>query len=87
MSCASRPWGITRSISRRPFPISALGRASQGLYGKGIKVAVLDSGIDYTHAELGGSGNPADFAANDPNIIEPGTFPTAKVVGGYDFVG
>jgi minor extracellular serine protease Vpr len=55
--------------------------------GRGIKVAVLDSGIDYTHAALGGSGDPADFAANDPTIIEPGTFPTAKVVGGYDFVG
>jgi minor extracellular serine protease Vpr len=60
---------------------------AMGFTGKGIKVAVLDSGIDYTHAALGGSGNPAAFAANDPNIIEPGTFPTAKVVGGYDFVG
>jgi len=58
-----------------------------GVDGKGIKVAVLDSGIDYTHADLGGSGDPADFANNDPTIIERGTFPTAKVVGGYDFVG
>ncbi len=58
-----------------------------GFDGKGIKVAVLDSGIDYTHAALGGSGNPADFAANNPDIIEKGTFPTAKVVAGYDFVG
>ena len=24
---------------------------------------------------------------NNPNIIEPGTFPTAKVKGGYDFAG
>jgi subtilisin family serine protease len=60
---------------------------AQGFTGNGIKVAVLDSGIDYTHAALGGSGNPADFAANNPDIVEPGTFPTAKVVGGYDFVG
>jgi minor extracellular serine protease Vpr len=58
-----------------------------GFTGSGIKVAVLDSGIDYTHAALGGSGDPADYASNDPTIIEPGTFPTAKVVGGYDFVG
>ena len=58
-----------------------------GFDGTGIKVAVLDSGIDYTHAALGGSGDPADFEANDPTLIEPGTFPTAKVVGGYDFVG
>jgi minor extracellular serine protease Vpr len=55
--------------------------------GSGVRVAVLDSGVDYTHAALGGSGNPADYAGNDPTIIEPGTFPTAKVVGGYDFVG
>ncbi|MDH4101783.1 MAG: S8 family serine peptidase [Thermoleophilia bacterium] len=58
-----------------------------GVTGKGIKVAVLDSGIDYTHSKLGGSGNPADYAANNPDIIEPGTFPTAKVKGGYDFIG
>ena len=50
-------------------------------------MAVLDSGIDYMHAEFGGSGNVADYEANDPSIIEPGTFPTAKVIGGYDFVG
>ena len=60
---------------------------AKGYTGKGIKVAVLDSGIDYTHAALGGSGKPADFANNNPSIIEKGTFPTAKVVGGYDFVG
>ena len=60
---------------------------SLGYDGKGIKVAVLDSGIDYLHAALGGSGNPADFAGNDPSIIEPGSFPTAKVVAGYDFTG
>lgn len=58
-----------------------------GYDGTGVRVAVLDSGIDYYHAAFGGSGNPADYAADDPTIIEPGTFPTAKVVGGYDFVG
>ncbi|HXF84878.1 MAG TPA: S8 family serine peptidase [Anaerolineales bacterium] len=67
--------------------IGASAVQAAGFDGKGIKVAVLDSGIDYTHAAFGGSGNPADYAANNPNIIEPGTFPTAKVVGGYDFVG
>lgn len=55
--------------------------------GEGIRVAVIDTGIDYTHADLGGSGSPADYAGNDPTVIEPGTFPTAKVVDGWDFVG
>lgn len=67
--------------------IGATAVQGQGFDGTGVSVAVLDSGIDYNHAALGGSGNPADFAANNPNIIEPGTFPTAKVVGGTDFVG
>ena len=39
------------------------------------------------HAAFGGAGSVAAFNANNPTIIEPGTFPTAKVVGGYDFVG
>lgn len=55
--------------------------------GDGVRIAIIDTGIDYTHADFGGSGNPADYANNDPNVIEPGTFPTAKVVGGYDFAG
>lgn len=29
----------------------------------------------------------AAYESNDPNVIEPGTFPTDKVVGGFDFVG
>src|SRR5438445_4906614 len=55
--------------------------------GRGIRVAVIDSGIDYTHRDFGGPGTVAAYQANDPTVIEPGTFPTAKVVGGYDFVG
>jgi subtilisin family serine protease len=58
-----------------------------GVQGKGVTVAVVDTGIDYTHADFNGSGDPADYAANDPTVIEPGSFPTGKVIGGYDFVG
>jgi minor extracellular serine protease Vpr len=65
-----------------------------GFTGAGVKVAVLDSGIDYTHKNLGGPGTTAAYAAayganpGDPkNTTRDGLFPTAKVVGGYDFVG
>ena len=65
-----------------------------GVDGTGVKVAVLDSGIDYTHRNLGGAGTAEAYAAaygidpSDPlNTTRDGLFPTAKVVDGYDFVG
>lgn len=67
---------------------------NSGFDGTGVTVAVLDSGIDYTHANLGGGGTLADYEAawgigiGDPTqTTTDGLFPTAKVVGGYDFVG
>ena len=58
-----------------------------GLTGKGMTIGIIDDGIDYYHADFGGTDGAAQYAADDPTVIEPGTFPTAKVVGGYDFVG
>ena len=55
-----------------------------GFTGAGITIAVIDTGIDYTHAMLGGNGNPSQYAANDPTKIEGATFPNAKVIGGYE---
>ncbi len=58
-----------------------------GATGKNVTIAVIDTGVDYLHANFGGSGDPAEYAANNKEIIEPDTFPTAKVIGGYDFAG
>jgi len=65
-----------------------------GHTGAGVRVAVLDSGIDYTHRNLGGPGTVKAYEAaygsgpGDPrNTTRDGLFPTAKVVEGYDFVG
>ena len=65
-----------------------------GKDGTGVTVAVLDSGIDYTHRNLGGAGTLAAYAAahggpaGDPlSTTLDGLFPTAKVIGGFDFVG
>ena len=55
--------------------------------GNGITIAVIDTGIDYLHANFGGNGDPATYEANDKNVIEAGSFPTAKVIGGWDFAG
>ncbi|HYV10308.1 MAG TPA: S8 family serine peptidase [Pyrinomonadaceae bacterium] len=61
--------------------------ATSGNSGNGIRIAIIDTGTDYLHANFGGPGTAAAYAANNRNIIEPGTFPTAKVVGGMDFAG
>jgi minor extracellular serine protease Vpr len=58
-----------------------------GFTGAGQKIAIIDTGVDYTHANFGGPGTPEAFEDNDGTVIEPGTFPTAKVVGGTDLVG
>ncbi|NCN39705.1 S8 family serine peptidase [bacterium] len=57
-----------------------------GLRGQGMKVGVIDTGVDYTHAMLGGSGNKDLFKAIDPNT-ESVFFPNKKVVGGIDLAG
>ncbi len=43
-----------------------------GIAGFGVRVAVPDSGIDYLHANLGGAGSAAAFAANNPSGVAPG---------------
>lgn len=70
--------------------IGATAVQNSGLTGAGIRVAMLDTGIDYTHYNLGGSGNVADYAAAAAvasGTPPPSLFPTAKVIGGFDFVG
>ncbi len=69
--------------------VGAAALQTSGFTGVGVKIAILDSGIDYTHRNLGGSGLLADFttASSTPTVIPAGLFPSAKVIGGYDFVG
>lgn len=58
-----------------------------GYTGKDITIAVIDTGIDYTHAMFGTLGDSNAYASNDPAVVEAGTFPTPKVIGGWDFAG
>ncbi|HJQ45877.1 MAG TPA: S8 family serine peptidase [Amycolatopsis sp.] len=57
-----------------------------GRFGDGVKIGVIDDGIDYTHADFGGAGTQAAYAAIDRTKPNP-LFPSAKVVGGTDLVG
>lgn len=53
-----------------------IAQSELGFTGKGIKVAVMDTGIDIDHPDFGGNGTPGG-----------NSFPTARVRYGYDFVG
>src|SRR5712691_2720615 len=49
-----------------------------GLTGAGVKVGVIDTGIDYDHPDLGGDGVQRSNSDH---------FPTGRVIAGYDFAG
>ncbi|RLP82138.1 subtilase [Mycetocola lacteus] len=59
-----------------------------GRTGAGITIAVVDSGIDYTHADFGGPGTTEAFAQASAAATPPeGLFDPEKFAGGYDFSG
>jgi minor extracellular serine protease Vpr len=70
----------------------AVWQGTPGFRGEGIKIAIIDTGVDYTHANFGGPGTTAAFAAAqasstlpaDPALFGPGA---PKVKGGTDLVG
>jgi subtilisin family serine protease len=84
-----QPVSIVRALNESSVPfIGATDVWDQfGARGQGMTVADVDTGIDYTHANFGGPGTVAAYQANDPTVIEPGSFPTPKVIGGTDLVG
>ena len=62
------------------------GTRTTGFDGAGMRIGVIDSGLDYTHAMFGGPGTKEAYQTNDASKVEDGTFPTDKV-GGWDFAG
>ncbi len=93
---AVRPLQLMKPDNLRGIPLIGTPAVWQnlGLHGEGVKIAIIDTGIDYTHANFGGPGTAAAYTAaharaDDGRPADPSLFgPSApRVKGGTDLVG
>ncbi|HJQ51361.1 MAG TPA: S8 family serine peptidase [Gaiellaceae bacterium] len=62
--------------------------STYGDRGENSTIAIIDTGVDYTHADLGGPGTAAAYQAARATDTAAPTYPDPnKILGGYDFVG
>jgi len=92
------PAGVYRMSQAAPQTIpqllGTLAVNTGGNTGQGVALAVIDSGVDYTHASFQGPGTVAYYqaavAGAGPTTIgdTPGVYPDGpRVKGGYDWLG
>ena len=91
---AVRPLQLMKPDNVRGIPLIGTPAVWQslGLHGEGVKIAIIDTGIDYTHANFGGPGTAAAYTAAharetlpaDPRFFGP---LAPRVKGGIDLVG
>lgn len=86
---------ISRIVPKHPTNASSVQATgaldtwrNTGATGKGVTIAVIDTGIDYTHADFGGPGTDSAYTqARLSSDMPRNTYDSQKVVGGYDLVG
>lgn len=78
---------LSTSVPFLGTPTAWSGASPLGVTGQGIRIGIIDTGVDYQHATFGGTGLLADYQANNRAIITDGFFPNARVIGGTDFAG
>src|SRR5882724_3903604 len=91
---AVRPLQLMKPDNVRGVPLIGTPAVWQSLalHGEGVKIAIIDTGIDYTHANFGGPGTAAAYTAAharetlpaDPRLFGPSA---PRVKGGTDLVG
>jgi subtilisin family serine protease len=57
-----------------------------GVTGRGMRIAVIDTGIDYLHKDFGNVA-PAYLTNDKTTVGDVAGFPSAKIPAGYDFTG
>ena len=62
-------------------------KAPFGVHGENLKVAIMDTGLDYVHTNFGGPGSAGYASVSDKSPVPSTYFPTQKVPGGFDFAG
>jgi minor extracellular serine protease Vpr len=89
--------GVPKYTMRNVVSVPFIGapevwQGTPGFRGEHVKIAIIDTGVDYTHANFGGPGTVAAFQAAaatstlpaDPTMFGPNA---PKVKGGTDLVG
>ncbi|OEI68230.1 hypothetical protein Cus16_1901 [Curtobacterium sp. ER1/6] len=101
-SADAAPSGVDPSLAKAGADGVAPKNAASDLYtkaydawtqtghtGKGINVAVIDTGLDYTQADFGGPGTTSAYqeALASTGTPTAGSYDPSKFLGGYDFAG
>ncbi|GAA5189939.1 putative Ig domain-containing protein [Ferrimonas gelatinilytica] len=76
---------VSADLLAKAYSTAAPALSSDENAGAGVTIAILSTGIDYTHKALGGDGTAESYALARENAGAPfDGFPTEVVVGGLD---
>ena len=74
-----------------PFTGALQAWEATGQTGEGVRIGVIDTGLDYTHADFGGPGTTEAYAeaygTDGAGPVPDGLYDPAKYLGGWDFAG